>query len=42
MKKVRKHYYPPQVAVVELKKNPCLLDGSNGGGKLPDNPNVPI
>lgn len=42
MKKVRKHYYPPQVAVIELKKNPYLLAGSNGGGELPINPNIPI
>lgn len=43
MKKSKKNcYYPPRAVVVELKENPYLLAGSNGGGKLPDNPNVPI
>ena len=44
MKKVRKMYSPPSMRVFELKQTPCLLAGSeeNGGGKLPDNPNVPI
>ena len=37
----KKNFTPPQIRVIELRQNPCLLAGS-GEGNIDPNPNVEI
>lgn len=43
MKTSKKKFTPPQIRVIELRQNPCLLAGSGeGNGDIDPNPNIPI